>query len=98
VAAALTSNEVDDAAQIGLLLDQVIDPMAPVTLDAAVIVPPRRTANDWMGEEINRQMRQHWEERERQRIEKKRPRNRRFYQWRTASRFRSAHPPISIAV
>ena len=62
VAAALTSKEVDDAVQVGPLLDKVTGPLASVTADgaydqdgvyadvaerhpdAAVIVPPRRTA------------------------------------------------------
>ena len=62
VAAALTSKEVDDAVQVGSLLDKVTGPLASVTADgaydqdgvyadvaerhpdAAVIVPPRRTA------------------------------------------------------
>jgi Transposase DDE domain len=62
VAVALTSKEVDDAVQVGPLLDQVTGPLASVTADgaydqdgvyadvadhhadAAVIVPPRRTA------------------------------------------------------
>jgi hypothetical protein len=62
VAVALTSKEVDDAVQVGPLLDQVTGPLTSVTADgafdqdgvyadvaerhpdAAVIVPPRRTA------------------------------------------------------
>ena len=62
VAAALTSKEVDDALEVGPLLDKVSGPLASVTADgaydqdgvyadvaeryadAAVIVPPRRTA------------------------------------------------------
>jgi hypothetical protein len=62
VAVALTSKEVDDAAQVGPLLDQVTGPLGSLTADgaydqdgvyaevaerhpdAAVIVPPRRTA------------------------------------------------------
>jgi Transposase DDE domain len=62
VAAALTSKEVDDAVEVGPLLDKVSGPLASVTADgaydqdgvyadvaerhpdAAVIVPPRRTA------------------------------------------------------
>jgi hypothetical protein len=62
VASALTSKEVDDAAQIGSLLDQITGPLSSFTADgaydqdgvytavaghhpeAAVIVPPRRTA------------------------------------------------------